>query len=134
MNRFFSAYTYYVKNIFTTRTKRKKKFLSEIDRILISGNCSIDSEIILQKAKKMVQIENVDFAFAQLYVTNNFEEIKLSHNKKLSSEEEEFLKELRHSNDAVWAMRQNTILRNSANVSIDAIKERILKAEKDNDS
>lgn len=121
INDFFSK-------MFTKRKEREKTFLRHIDELLSSGESSWYSEKIMLDAKKMV--ETRDFSFAQLYIANEFNRIRLTSGMKLSDGELKLLREVSYSKDAVWASRQHSELRNGVRVSVDAINQNLNEAKK----
>lgn len=120
-----------IKKWFLTRKKREEYFLTRINELLLSDNGTLETKEILHNAKSISQEQ--DFAFAQLYIKQKFQEIKYTPGKKLSDDELKLLNEVSYSKDAIWAARQNTPWR-SPKISIDKIKEEISRSEAEMDS
>jgi hypothetical protein len=66
---------------------KKDRFIREIDELLDAGECSIDTEMLLQIAKRKVLQEGVRYVEGQKFIRQGFARINLTSGKKLSSKE-----------------------------------------------
>lgn len=113
-------------NLFKQLFERKdKRFIREVDELLNSGECSIDSEMILQTGKRKVQIEKEYYLEGEKYVRYGLGQLLLNPDKILTNGEREYLHKLQ---GRAGGKSHGGGFGGGPTVSIDKIKENIEKA------